>query len=189
MSLSIDMTDWNARYRSDMGNELSSPRDWLVEHADLLPSSGVAFEAAIGRGDTAGFLSGRGFQVIGVELSSVAAKQACRLHPDIQVVIGDLSRFRLPVCTFDLICDFYFLDRTLLNQFANAIKPGGMVIMETLTIQMLSCNPDIIPERLLQPGELSAAFSGWEIMDYREGWVTSPRGHQKAIASIVARAS
>jgi hypothetical protein len=49
--------------------------------------------------------------------------------------------------------------------------------------------PDLPPDFLLQPGELRQAFRDWEIMLYREGWIASDHGTQKAVASLIARRS
>ncbi len=67
------------------------------------------------------------------------------------------------------------------------MKPGGIIVFETLTKSMLQVCPDISPERLLQPGELVNLFNGWEILDYREGTITSDHLREKDVASIVAK--
>ena len=67
-----------------------------------------------------------------------------------------------------------------------ALRPGGILVIETLSQEMGAMRPDIDPQYLLQPGELQAAFSDWRILAYREGWVETETRHPKAVASLVA---
>ena len=61
----------------------------------------------------AAFLLARGLNVVGVDLSEVATREAKLRWPDLQAVLADLSHFGLPVAAFDVIINFYFLDRKL----------------------------------------------------------------------------
>lgn len=179
--------DWNQRYASDAENWLNPTRTLLIEHADLLAHSGLAFEAAMGMGNNLPFLLEHGYRVIGVERSEVAAKYVHDHFPSVSVVLADLAAFRMPTATFDLICNFYFLEMALWGQFQNALKPGGILIIETLLDKMLEFKPDIKPDRLLRSGTLPGLFPGMDILYHREGWVASDHGNKKAIASLIAR--
>lgn len=70
--------------------------------------------------------------------------------------------------------------------YRQALKPDGVLIMETLTQAMRHVRPDIDSVQLLQPGELQAAFHDWKIVTYREGWIDQENWH-RAVASLVAR--
>ena len=52
---------------------------------------------------------------------------------------------------------------------------------------MLQLQPDLDPSHLVEEGELTLAFKGWDILIQREGWVVSDHGNQKATASLIAR--
>jgi len=82
---------------------------------------------------------------------------------------------------------FDYLQRDLQADFARLLKPGGMVVIETLTEVMQAIKPDLPPEYLLQSGELRRLFTGWEILYEREGWIPSRHGGKKAVASLIAR--
>lgn len=180
-------TDWNARYRGRTEADFSHPRDWLVDHTALLPQGGMAFEAACGDGGNLEFLCQRGFQILAADFSPEAVHLAKQRCPAARVIRADLSRFILPPQTFDLICNFYYLEWHLIDQFRQALKPGGMVVLETLNTGILTVRPDIQPEFLLQPGQLVEYFSGWDILDAREGWFETDSGKRKSIGSIIAR--
>ena len=163
------------------------PRDFLVEQAQHLPQRGVALDLAMGLGGNAGFLVERGLRVIGVDVSEVAVRRVKAHWPEMQTAVIDLARYRWPPCSFDVILNFYYCQRDLWPQFRSMLKPGGVLIIETLTIEALQTRPEFTPEFLLQPGELRRAFADWEILVYREGWTDTGCETPRAIASLVAR--
>jgi tellurite methyltransferase len=179
--------DWNQRYSSDPSNWLGPPRNLLQDYADILPSGGLGFEVAMGMGNDLPFLLEKKFQVLAVDRSEVAVKYVHRHFPSVWTVLADLSSFRLPDNTFDLISNFYYLERQLCHQYYRSLKPGGILLFETLADEMLRIKPDISPERLLKPGEVLGLFSNFEIISYSEGWVNSGHRGQKAVASLVGR--
>lgn len=182
-----DAERWNKRYLEQIDKPFLKPREFLIEHADLLPNSGLAFEAAMGLGANARFLIERGLHVIGADISWVAVHSAKTRSPGLNAVLADLCDFWLPENTFDLIMNFYYLDRSLWNEYRRALKPGGMLVIETLTIDMRKIHKDINEKYLLSAGELAREFSDLEILVAREGWIERD-GKQSAIASLIARA-
>ena len=161
---------WNARYRARAAPP--APAAWLLEHQSLLPPTGLAFDVAMSLGANAGWLIERGWRAAGADISEVAVRRAKGRWPALLAFVADLERFVLPEQTFDLILDFYYLDRGLWPQFRRALRPGGLLIMETF-VHAAGMNPAF----LLEPGELRAAVAGWEVLAYREG----------EVASVVAR--
>jgi SAM-dependent methyltransferase len=184
-----DAERWNARY-SQEGSRYSrflQPRPFLVRCAPYLPEAGFALDAAMGLGGNAGFLLERGLRVVGVDISSAALRQARQRLPRLEAVLADLTSFFLPPASFDVILNFYYLQRDLWAQYASALRPGGVLIFETLTTGMQAHLPKVDPAYLLAPGELRSAFPTLELLQYEEGWKVSDSGHPKAIASLAAR--
>ena len=179
--------DWNQRYSSNSSNWLGPPRSLLRDNIPILHQGGLAFEAAMGMGNDLPFLLEKKFQVLAVDRSEVAVKYVHRHFPSIWTVLADLTKFRLPENSFDLICNFYYLDRQLCHQYYRSLKPGGIILFETLTDEMLTIKPDISTERLLKPGELKTLFSNLEVISYSEGWIDSDHNSRKAVASLVGR--
>jgi SAM-dependent methyltransferase len=128
-----------------------------------------------------------GLRVLGVDISSVAVHRVKERLPGLMAVIADLTRFYLPPQSFDAILNFYYLQRDLWPQYFNALRPGGVLFFETLTLEMMRIEPDIDPAYLLAPGELLQAFTGWEVIVYREGWIESRAGSPHPVASLVAK--
>ncbi len=184
---SPDAAKWNERYQASVEAAFERPRDFLVEQAELLPDRGLALDLAMGLGGNAGFLIERGLRVTGVDVSEVAVRRAKARWPQLQAAVIDLAVQRWPRCSFDVILNFYYCQRDLWPQFRSMLKPGGVLIMETLTIKTLQTRPDYNPDYLLAPGELRRAFADWEVLVYREGWTDTGRSSPRAVASLAAR--
>lgn len=182
-----DATRWDQRYREGRHSDFVEPRTFLVENSGYLPEAGLALDIAAGMGGSAGFLLSRGLRVVGLDLSAVALRQAKARLPGLQAALVDLDQFGLPPYCADVICNFYYLNRDLWPVYRRALRPGGLLLFETLTIEMLAVTPDIEPVYLLRSQELLKAFSDWQILVYREGWIPSQHGSRKAVASLVAR--
>ena len=183
-----DAQRWNRRYLEDQRfQKVVYPKSFLVEHADILPKKGIALDVAMGLGGNAAFLIDHGLRVVGVDISDVALRKARARLPQLMAVRADLTNFSLSVNSFDVILNFYFLKRTLWTAFRRWLRPGGLLIIETLLQEMRECQPGIDPAYLLEPGELKEAFSDLEMLVYREGWEKSAQGHRRAVASLIAR--
>jgi len=157
---------WNARYQAQP-DSLSAPQPWLLAHAARLPAPGLALEVAMGLGGSAGWLAARGWRVAGVDISEVAVRRAKARWPALLAWVADLQQGALPARAFDLILDFYYLDRALWPQFRDALRPGGVLLLETF-VRAPSGAAAINPAYVLERGELRAAFADWEVLDYAE---------------------
>jgi tellurite methyltransferase len=177
-----DALHWNRRYEEENRSSFERPRQFLLEHLGRLPDHGLALDAAMGLGGNAGCLLAHGLSVIGVDISDTALHHAKARFPTLMAAQADLAQFYLPENTFDVILNFFYLERRIWPAYSLALKPGGILIFETLTEEMLSILPEINPKYLLSPGELFHAFQDLEVLVYREGWVESVR----PVASLVA---
>ncbi len=85
---------------------------------------------------------------------------------------------------FDAIMVFNYLHRPLFAQIREAIRPGGLLIYETFTVNQKQFGRPNNLDFLLQLGELAQEFSGWEILQEFEGVLFDP---DRAVAQLVAR--
>ncbi len=182
-----DSIRWDKRYQDPQYEHPLPPRRLLVENVSLLPKGGRALDIAAGTGRNARFLEQHGFQVIGVDVSWQALRRAARFAPTSHWVLADLECFSIPECAFDLILNFYYLQRNLWPVFCQALRPGGLLFLETLTQDMRLRRTDLQDCNLLAAGELKTAFPNMETLYHSEGWFESDHGKQKAVASLIAR--
>ncbi len=182
-----DAHRWNTRYQEGSRASFEQPRPFLVENSACLPSQGLALDAAMGIGANAAFLLAHGLRVIGVDISIVALRRAKQQLPALMPVLADLARFHLPPNCFDLVINFYYLQRDLWPVYFRSLRPGGILIIETLTEAMHAIHPEISPAFLLQPGELRQSFQHMHILTYREGWLEQKGRHPRAVASLIAQ--
>lgn len=182
-----DAERWDSRYQNDARYlDDPRPREFLVECEPRLPVSGLALDAAMGLGANARYLSQRGMQVLGVDISSVALRRVHASCPQLWLVQADLCFFPLPANCFDLIINFYYLQRSVWREFPQALRPGGVLVVETLTWEMRQLQPDIPEEYLLAPDELKGLFSNLQVLHYREGWIEGSGLHSRPVASLLA---
>ncbi|HWQ03900.1 MAG TPA: methyltransferase domain-containing protein [Longilinea sp.] len=182
-----DAQRWNKRYRTAYYQQGSEPRVILERALPYLNQNGLVLDLAMGLGANARWMVERGYQVLGVDISNAAVFQAKKDCPQLMAVVADLNEYFFPAKAFSTILNFYFLDREIIRDFSRILQPNGIAIVETLTVDMLEIKPDMPEEFLLQNGELFQLFTGWNILEYQEGWRTSARGGKKSVASLIAR--
>jgi tellurite methyltransferase len=172
---------WNERYR-DRPEAWTEPDAFLVRaYGEFLREqrAGVALDLAGGAGRNSIFLVERGWQVDLVDISEVALELAREKLRWIKASgdAGSLSTQAVDLNSvsdlghnkYDLIVVFYFLRRELFPAVIRALKPGGVLVYRTYTIDRMNVpGGPSDPGYLLQHGELREAFGGLEILFYNE---------------------
>ncbi|NUM87995.1 MAG: response regulator [Bdellovibrionales bacterium] len=163
------------------------PAPFLVKQLAHLPK-GLALDIAMGEGRNAVFLAKKGFLVEGVDISSVAVRKSQELAAEskvkIRAKVADLRKYRIEPRRYDVILNFYYLQRSLVPGIKEGLKKGGVVVFETHTVEHLR-NPGAAGwsrDFLLLPGELRQMFRDFEILHYAE-----TNDGRDAVASLVAR--
>ena len=180
-----DKTRWNKKYDTETYIAGRDPIPFLQNHIDLIPK-GRVLDLAMGEGRNGVYLATQGFQVTGVDISEVGLKKAQALAAEkgvaLTTVVADLERYDIPPNTFDVIICTYFLQRDLFPKIAAALKPGGVAIIETYTVDNLQYRPKFNRAYLLEPNELLGSLPGLRVLRYQE----VDTGHA-AFASILAQ--
>ena len=184
---------WDERYRTEEAVPERGPADFLVEHRHLLPPAGRALDVAMGTGRNTLYLASLGYEVTGIDVSGVAVAR-CRAEAAarglrVEAVQADLESYQLAREAYDVVIDFYYLQRDLAPALVAALRPGGVLVFESFTTEQrrFGWGPQQ-EEFLLRPGELRTLFAGLEELVYREGLVESQSGRgTKAVAGLVAR--
>lgn len=181
------MTDWEARYQSQpcaLGRE---PLGWLREHLALLPPRGRALDVAMGEGRNALFLASHGFEVVGVDRAPTAVERALSLAAEaglaLTAEVGDLEAgYAIAAGGFDVVVVSYYLQRDLFGALQAGLRPGGVLVYETHTVDHAKYRP-MRDDFLLRPNELLHAFPALRVLRYRD--VDDPDA-RRAYASLVA---
>jgi len=167
-------------------HDVKQPSRVLVQYRDRLPK-GTALDVAMGYGRHALYLAEAGWDVDGIErdpeaITAVRA-EARQRGVMIRTIQADLETFQLPSAAYDLVVCFFYLDRALVPQLRETLKPGGVIVYETFTIEnhRRFGKPGRM-EFCLQPNELLSLFGGFEILEAREGLVDG-----QYVASLVAK--
>ena len=177
--------DWEKEYSSKSLKDTPLPSCLLENHINLL-TGGQALDIASGTGQNAVFLSSHGYEVIAVDKSSTASTLANQYSLNkgskIKTVTEDILAFEIKENSFDLIADFYFLEREIIPKIKKGLKKNGLVFFETYTTEQQDIDGPHNPDFLLSTNELIGFFTDYFIIYYHE----RVEG-KKAIASLIAQ--
>lgn len=154
-----DALKWNKRHTDDFMP--TSQSDLLVKFADILPL-GRVLDIACGNGRNSKFLADRGFICECIDISSVAIDKLVDIK-GITPICLDLDTYEIIPDRYEVILDFYFLDRRLFDGIKRGLKRGGIFLMETF-IADEEYPMAISEQKILRKGELEEVFSDFEIL-------------------------
>jgi rhodanese-related sulfurtransferase len=164
------------------------PSSWLVACADLLPRSGRALDVACGAGRHALLLAAIGLEVRAVdrdrEKLAGLRTTAARLRLPVETVELDLETGQpdLGAELFDLVLVVHYLHRPLFPALLASVKPGGLLVYETFTVEQAKRGKPTNPAFLLEPGELRRAVAPLTVLREREGEYDG-----RCVAAVAAR--
>jgi tellurite methyltransferase len=170
-----------------MHNYYTEPARFLVDNVGLLPR-GKVLDVAMGSGRNAVYLAKMGFTVHGVDISMEnidnAHALARKFDVDINTEVGDLEDgYRIAENTYDGIICFNYLQRSLFPQLKNGLKPNGVLVYETFTVDQAQFGKPTNPNFLLKYNELLELLRDFRCLRYREGIIEN----RQAIASIICQ--
>jgi SAM-dependent methyltransferase len=148
--------------------------------------SGLALDAASGRGRHAVLMAAAGFDVVAIDIQLEHLRAAAGLAREsgvhISLLCADLTIYPLPESSFNLIVCTRYLDRARFAALRGALAPGGVLLYETFTEHQLQHGRGPrSPEHLLRPGELRTLVAGLDVLFEEE--VSEP----DALARVAAR--
>jgi rhodanese-related sulfurtransferase len=151
------------------------PSSWLVENADLLPRAGRALDVACGAGRHALLLAAVGLEVRAVDRDTARIEAlgtlAARLGLAVTAEVLDLEApgADLGAAAHDLVLAVHYLHRPLFPALVRALRPGGLLLYETFTVDQAALGKPTNPDFLLEHGELRRLAAGLEVLRERDG--------------------
>ena len=104
-----------------------------------------------------------------------------------RTALVNLPQIHLQPGNFDVILNFWFLDRKLFPLYQQLLNPGGYLVLETMRFDPDRDQSHLRYEYLIQPGELLQSFSGWEFLVYDENVKATVKGQQQLAIRMLAR--
>lgn len=180
--------DWNKVWQEREQKPLHFD-PWLKRVLPLLPP-GRLLDIACGRGRNALPMAELGYAVTALDASSQGlsqlADEARRRGLAITTLPQDLEQTpQLPKAAFDVVLQFFYLQRSLVDAVRGAVRPGGVAVVRTFGRAGSFAGGPGNPDYVLDVGELLTLFKGWEILLHEEGLDEAERGG--GLAGIVAR--
>jgi len=191
-----DREKWNGKYRDPERKASMHPPEFLISHADevlqMLPEYPRVLDLAAGAGRNSIFLAERGCRVLAVDFALEGLRQCVRLSTTrglhIQAIAADLKTVVFPASRYDLLINFFFLERKIFPAMVNALNPGGLLLFETYTSHYQAVHQDrpMRREYLLDPGELQASFSELTTVFHEETTTTDRLIAQKSSLPVIS---
>ncbi len=173
--LSADPKDrWDQVYNQPTYIYGKSAASFLVENYQYIPYQSSVLDLGMGEGRNAIFLAQKGYQVTGIDLSSVAVKKAKSLAQErgvkLKTVVASALEYDFAEKSFDAIICFYFVDRNLIKKMKKWLKPQGIIIFEAYSLEQKKTQKNALEQDsdYLQEGELLQLFSDFRILKFEE---------------------
>jgi SAM-dependent methyltransferase len=169
---------WDRVFDNEDAPFVREPNDFLetciarIRDERLLESGAGALVLAMGDGRNAVALARAGFEVTGLDISTVGleqARQAAARHGvEIRAIEADLFDHDLGDGAWDLVTNIYFNPAVrVLDRIKRAVRPGGLLLIEGYASAYRGNGPPAWSR--YRPGQLREALAGWELLVYEQG--------------------
>ena len=180
---------WEKRYAVKGYIHGTEPVAFLAAKIGMLPV-GRALCLAAGEGRNAVYLAQQGYDVTAVDISArgLAKCRALARERGVRVcaVVADLLNFDMGTQQYDLVTNFLFCERRLFPRVVEALRPGGMFVLQTFSIDQLRCESGPHdPALLLRPGELWEHFGECRIRYYEDTVIAAEREGEARCEAVI----
>ncbi len=163
---------WDSRYSRRNFVYGKTPAKFLSDNYSHIPFGGKVLDMGMGEGRNAVFLAQKGYQVVGVDISSVAVKKANILAKEfgvsLKTIVASLKKYKFRPGSFDAIVNFYWVDRSMVENMRKWLKPGGILLYEAYTENQTKIDPSIDKSDTLKEGELLSMFPEMKVLKFEE---------------------
>jgi SAM-dependent methyltransferase len=166
----------------------ASPELVAAEAAGELGRPGVAIDLGCGLGSEIGYLAGRGWRGLGVDLSAAALGQARAGHPGVTFARADVTRLPVRAGSAGLILDrgcFHYLDAAgragYAGEAARVLRPGGRLLLRMCLNS--AGRPNGLDEETIR-----GAFGGWRAIRLERRALATDTRTLPAVLALLALA-
>jgi len=170
---------WNSRYAEPGYAYGTEPNAFLVAQKKYLKPGGKALAVADGEGRNGVWLAQQGLDVLSVDISEIGLCKTQELAVDRGVAIrtekADLITWQWPAQKFDIVAAIFIhlppeVRARLHRRMFEALKPGGVLILEAFTPEQLKYKTGGPPvaDMLYTADMLRIDFAGGEILHIEE---------------------
>lgn len=173
---------WDQIYLNPDARVPVQPSALVLETTANLPS-GLALDAGMGNGRNAVYLARKGWRVTGVDLSEAAVRRAreaaSRLKVEFDARVGDVEKMALPRESYDLILCLYTepLAARAARKFIDALKPGGLLLIEGRHIESLSPASAALAPTGFHDNQLLHLYARLRILRYEDRLMAAEWGN------------
>ena len=189
---------WNSRYAEPGYAYGTEPNAFLVSQKKYLKPGGKALAVADGEGRNGVWLAQQGLDVLSVDASEVGLRKTQELAADRGVAIRtekvDLTTWKWPEQKFDVVAAIFIhfppeVRARMHRRMFEALKPGGVLILEAFTPEQLTYKSGGPPvaEMLYTADMLRTDFAGGEILFIEETIAELTEGNYHRGAGAVVR--
>jgi len=191
--------EYDLDYAIADGPLLTNPSPFLVAMLRRARSVAGATRTALDIGSGSGrntlYLARRGYRVTAVDLSTVGldltAQQARAGRLAVHTVRQNINNFNFGEGRWDviLLIDFPFPYRALLPKIAAGLKPGGMAIVQDVSVhQSGTVSPDgKLDYTFMDRRDLTAPFAGFTVLHDQEAEESTEWGVKAVMVRFAAR--
>lgn len=170
-----DRLKWDDKYSNSDHRIENGEACFMLKRHFAKAAGQRALDVACGTGRNALFLVAQGFFVDALDISPVGLKRlniaAAKLSDagEIQTREVDLETYSPANATYDLIIVANYLNRPLIPKLAEALRGGGILVMDTFMADARNMATRSNPEYLLKKDESPTFFNDdYEILEYEE---------------------
>lgn len=166
---SAQPSEYNILYSGGSEVFTREPNAWLVE-AVRNRKPGRALDVGMGQGRNALFLARNGWEVSGFDSADEGIRQAkaeaARLALRLAAEVNTFEAFDFGTEKWDLIVLTYEPTKAIAPKVAQALRPGGIVVVEDRHVD----TKRVWPAGTFGDNELLSLFSGLRVTKYEDVW-------------------